>query len=79
MKTIDEILNSERIPSQIIEDLKFKTVSVPPWSKLEKEYEPKYHPVMTDKTYRDFVNLPSLADAPMHGAHPNGSDGCFER
>lgn len=56
MKTIDEILNSARIPSQIIEDLKFKTVSVPPWSKLEKEYEPKYHPVMTDKTYRDFVN-----------------------
>lgn len=36
MKTIDEILNSARIPSQIIEDLKFKTVSVPPWSKLEK-------------------------------------------
>ena len=56
MKTIDEILNEERTPAQKIEDLKLKTVTVPPWSKLEKEYEPKYHPVMTDKTYRDKVN-----------------------
>ena len=56
MKTIDEILNEERTPAQKIEDLKLKTVTVPPWSKLEKEYEPKYHPVMTDKTYRYMVN-----------------------
>lgn len=56
MKTIDEILNEERTPAQKIDDLKLKTVTVPPWSKLEKEYEPKYHPVMTDKTYRDKVN-----------------------
>lgn len=56
MKTIDEILNEERPAAQIIDDLKLKTVTVPPWIKLEKEYEPKYHPVMTDKTYRDKVN-----------------------
>ena len=44
MKTIDEILNSARIPSQIIEDLKFKTVSVPPWSKLEKRIRTEISP-----------------------------------
>ncbi len=56
MKTIDEILDSQRLPVEIIDDLRLKTVVLPPWSKLEKEYEPKYHPVMTDKTYRDKVN-----------------------
>lgn len=56
MKTIDEILDSQRLPAEIIDDLRLKTVVLPPWSKLEKEYEPKYHPVMTDKTYRDKVN-----------------------
>lgn len=55
MKTIQEIIDSQRIPADIIADLKLKTVDVPAWSKLEKEYEPKYHPVMTDKTYRDTV------------------------
>lgn len=55
MKTIDEIIESNRMPVDIISDLKLKTIVVPPWSKLEKEYEPKYHPVMTDKAYRDYV------------------------
>lgn len=55
MKTIEEIIDSNRMPADIISDLKLKTIVVPPWSKLIKEYEPRLHPVMTDKTYRDYV------------------------
>ena len=32
-------------------DLKKKTIVVPGWSKLEKEYDPTKHPVMTDLSY----------------------------
>ena len=56
MKTIDEIIESGRRPDEVITELKMKTVIVPPWSKLKKEYDPKLHPVMTDKNYRDRVS-----------------------
>lgn len=56
MKTIDEIIESGRRPDEIITELKMKTVIVPPWSKLKKEYDPKLHPVMTDKNYRDRIS-----------------------
>lgn len=52
---IKEITSPERSPRSIIADLKYKTVQVRPWSSLRKEYDPKEHPVMTDKTYRDKV------------------------
>ena len=55
MKTIKEITDQSRIPAAIINDLKQKTIILPPWSKLEKEYEPRFHPVMTDKNYKDKV------------------------
>lgn len=53
---IKEITNAGRNPGAIISDLKKKNFHVPSWSDLKKEYEPKLHPVMTDKTYKDKVN-----------------------
>lgn len=52
---IKEITSPERDARSIISDLKYKTVVVKPWGTLRKEYEPKEHPVMTDKTYKDKV------------------------
>lgn len=52
---IKEITSPERDARSIISDLKYKTVVVKPWANLRKEYEPKEHPVMTDKTYKDKV------------------------
>lgn len=45
---------SENINQQIA-DLKKKTIVVPAWSDLEKEYDPTKHPVKTDKQYKDKV------------------------
>lgn len=53
MKTIEEIMDSSRPIESIIADLKQKSIVVRPWSELEKEYDPKLHPVMTDKSYVD--------------------------
>lgn len=50
-KTLKEILEAGRDATQIVSDLKQKTIEVIPWSTLEKEYNPKKHPVMTDATY----------------------------
>ncbi len=52
---IKEITSPERDAQSIISDLKYKTIVVKPWADLRKEYEPKEHPVMTDKNYRDKV------------------------
>ena len=52
---IKEILNADRTPENIISDLKKKTIVVPSWSNLRKEYDPSLHPVMTDKSYLDKV------------------------
>ena len=54
MRTIDEIL-SLPTAEDTISELKYKTVSVPAWDKLEREYNPKKHPVFTDPDYRDIV------------------------
>ena len=40
MRTIDEIL-SLPTAEDTISELKYKTVSVPAWDKLEREYNPK--------------------------------------
>ena len=53
---IKEITQQERDARSVISDLKRKTVSVPAWENLRKEYDPKLHPVMTDKGYRDKFN-----------------------
>lgn len=52
---INEIINKSRQPGAIIDDLKKKTVSVPLWSALEKEYDSSKHPVITDATYADKI------------------------
>lgn len=50
-KTLKEIFEAGRDATQIVADLKKKTIVVPAWSKLLKEYDPKQHPVMTDPLY----------------------------
>lgn len=53
MKTIQEIMDVNRNAADIIEDLKVKYVQVPSWGgKLEKEYNPKQHPIYTDPSYK---------------------------
>ena len=52
MNEIEEILALENA-ADIINELKYKTVSVKPWSELEKEYDKKKHPVYTDPSYLD--------------------------
>ena len=54
--TIEEILNSGGTADQIITALKEKAISVPVWKNgLEKEYNPKKHPVMDKRKYADIV------------------------
>lgn len=48
---IKEILAMEN-PQEIIQKLKNKTIVVPAWAELEKEYDPRQHPVMTDPEYQ---------------------------
>lgn len=55
MNTIDEILSLENA-ADIINELKYKTVDVIPWEKLEKQYDKMKHPVYTDPSYRDKVD-----------------------
>ena len=50
-KTLQEIFEAGRDANQILADLKKKSIVVPGWSKLEKEYDPRKHPVMTDLSY----------------------------
>ena len=46
MPDIREIIDREnRQPGAIIEDLRQKNIDVIPWKVLEKEYNPKLHPV----------------------------------
>lgn len=52
--TIEEIL-SLGSPDKVIEALKQKSIEIPEWEKLRKEYDPKEHPVMTDPNYQDKV------------------------
>ena len=56
MPTINEIIDRQnRRPGDIIADLKNKTIDIPAWGTLEKEYNPRKHPVYTDRDYRDKV------------------------
>lgn len=53
--TIEELINPSRQPGAIITDLKKKSITIPAWSVLEKEYNPNKHPVITDPMYRDKI------------------------
>ena len=50
-KTLQEIFEAGRDATQVVADLKKKTIEVIPWSELVKEYDPKKHPVITDTAY----------------------------
>lgn len=52
---IKEITAKERLASDVIADLTAKQIKVTPWGVLEKEYDPKKHPVNTDPGYLDIV------------------------
>lgn len=52
--TIDEIIKLEPV-EDTVKALKEKGVVVPKWSDLEKEYDPRKHPVRTDPSYIDTV------------------------
>lgn len=52
---INEIIQAGRLPEAIIADLKRKSVVLPSWETLEKEYDPKKHPVYSDPSYTDKV------------------------
>ena len=52
MDEITTILDSTRPVSDIISDLKEKSVDVPEWSKSLKDYDPSRHKIVTDKFSR---------------------------
>lgn len=52
---IQEITSPERQPGAVIDDLKNKTINVPAWATLEKEYDQRKHPVMDKKLYPDKI------------------------
>lgn len=55
MTTIEEITHAERLPGDVIADIKNKTISIIPWAQLEKQYEQSKHPVMDKMIYPDKV------------------------
>lgn len=50
---IEDIVKRDRKPAEIVVDLKKKSILVPEWTKLQKEYDPKKHPVMDKTAYPD--------------------------
>lgn len=52
MDEITSILDSTRPVDNIINDLKEKSVTVPSWDKLLKDYEPTEHKIVTDNVTR---------------------------
>ncbi len=55
MPPITDIIRKDRPAVETIGQLKLKTIEVPAWAELEKEFDPKKHPVHDIKTYRDRV------------------------
>lgn len=65
MGKIEDIIRRERPATEIIADLKEKTVYVPSWTGrwgLVQEYDPKKHPVMSRAKYPDVVNEDGTID-----------------
>lgn len=50
MPDIKSIIDFSRKASDIISDLKEKSVTVPDWNKLQEDYEPKKHKILSDTT-----------------------------
>ena len=49
---INEIIREDRPVDQIIADLKDKTIPVPLWDELEKDYDPPKHEIITNPSLR---------------------------
>ena len=60
--TIADIIRDDRLPDDIIADLKQKSIDIPSWGDLIKEYDPKKHPVYTDRDYIDKVKAHERVD-----------------
>ena len=59
MPNIQEIISQDRPATEIISDLKEKSIFVPAWTGrrgLIREYDPRRHPVMSRAQYPDIVN-----------------------
>jgi SPP1 family phage portal protein len=56
MTTLKEIFKEGRPLKEIVNDLKQKTVEIPEWNTLKKDYDPKEHPVMDKIKYRDYTD-----------------------
>lgn len=52
MNILEELFANSSIQSQVIDGLMEKSVSVPCWETLEKDYEPTKHRIVEDKTGR---------------------------
>lgn len=52
MEEINKILDASRPIGDIISDLKEKSVDIPAWSDLVKQYEPTFHDIVDDKINR---------------------------
>lgn len=50
---INEIVAADRPANEVIADLMKKSISIPAWEELEKEYNPLKHPVMDKGRYPD--------------------------
>ena len=62
MEDLNTIVDFTRPPEEVIAALKEKTVIVPPWRILEKEYDPRLHPVMNKAVYPDIVDKDGKVD-----------------
>jgi hypothetical protein len=51
---IEDVLSGK--PGEIVERLQAKSIELPGWGDLSKEYDPKEHPVMKDASYQDVVD-----------------------
>jgi hypothetical protein len=52
-KTLEEIMGMS--PEEAVKELRKKTIELPAWEDLEKEYNPKKHPVITESSYTDVI------------------------
>ena len=52
MSILDDLFANSRTASDIIDGLMEKSVSVPSWEDLQKDYEPQMHRIVEDKTDR---------------------------
>ncbi|MDR0430217.1 MAG: phage portal protein [Tannerellaceae bacterium] len=51
---IEDVLSGN--PEEIVERLQAKRIDLPNWDDLNKEYDPKEHPVMKDASYQDVID-----------------------